>query len=65
MMAKMFGMEILSLYKLVIVMLLVPCILVNGLRFRLSHPLWAMVALLVITFGSSIWYAGNDLIHCS
>lgn len=52
---SMFGMEILSLYKLVIVMLLVPCILVNGLRFRLSHPLWAMVALLVITFGSSIW----------
>lgn len=52
---SMFGMEILSLYKMVIVLLLVPCILVNGLRFRLSHPLWAMVGLLVITFGASIW----------
>ncbi|ASA26023.1 O-antigen ligase family protein [Paenibacillus donghaensis] len=52
---SLFGVEILSLYKLVIVMLLVPCILVNGVRFRLSHPLWAMVALLFITFGLSIW----------
>ncbi len=52
---SMFGVEILSLYKLVILMLLVPCILVNGLKFRLSQPLWAMVGLLFITFGSSIW----------
>ncbi len=52
---SLFGMEILSLYKLAIVMLLVPCILVYGLRFRLSYPLWAMVALLFITFGASIW----------
>ena len=49
------GMEILSLYKLAIVMLLVPCILVYGLRMNLSYPLWAMVALLIITFGASIW----------
>lgn len=52
---SMFGMEILSLYKMIIVLLLVPCILIYGLRFRLSHPIWAMVALLIITFGSSIW----------
>ncbi|OKP81971.1 polysaccharide polymerase [Paenibacillus helianthi] len=52
---SMFGVEILSLYKLVILMLLVPCILVNGLKFRLSPPLWAMVGLLFITFGTSIW----------
>jgi len=52
---SMFGMEILSLYKLAILGLLVPCILVNGLRFRLSHPLWVMVALVFITFGFSIW----------
>ncbi|OKP97091.1 O-antigen ligase [Paenibacillus sp. P46E] len=52
---SMFGIEILSLYKLVILVLLVPCILVNGLKFRLSPPLWAMVGLLFITFGTSIW----------
>ncbi|WP_340021542.1 O-antigen ligase family protein [Paenibacillus sp. FSL K6-1096] len=52
---SMFGIEILSLYKLVILMLLVPCILVNGLRFRLSPPLWAMLALVFITFTFSIW----------
>jgi hypothetical protein len=37
---SMFGVEILSLYKLVILMLLVPCILVNGLKFRLCGPWW-------------------------
>ncbi len=52
---SMFGFEILSLYKLVILMLLVPCILVNGLRFKLSPPLWAMFILVIITFGFSIW----------
>jgi O-antigen ligase len=51
----MFGIEILSLYKLVILMLLVPCILVNGLRFKLSPPLWAMLALILLTFSFSIW----------
>ncbi|MBY3622783.1 O-antigen ligase family protein [Acinetobacter sp. CUI P1] len=52
---SLFGMEILSLYKLAIIALLVPCMLVNGLRFRLSHPIWAMVILLIITFTTSIW----------
>lgn len=52
---SMFGVEILSLYKLAIVALLVPCILVNGLRLRLSHPIWAMAALVFITFAFSIW----------
>lgn len=52
---NLFGIEILSLYKLVILMLLVPCILVNGMRLKLSAPLWAMVALLLITFGFSNW----------
>lgn len=52
---SMFGVEILSLYKLVILVLLVPCILVNGLKFRLSQPLWAMLALVFITFTFSIW----------
>ncbi|MEK3902530.1 O-antigen ligase family protein [Paenibacillus sp. FSL R7-0179] len=52
---SMFGIEILSLYKLVILMLLVPCILVNGLRFKLSSPLWAMLALILLTFSFSIW----------
>lgn len=52
---SLFGMEILSLYKLAIVGLLVPCILVNGLRFKLSYPLWVMVVLVFITFGFSSW----------
>jgi teichuronic acid biosynthesis protein TuaE len=52
---SLFGIEILSLYKMAIIALLVPCMLVNGLRFRLSHPIWAMVMLLFITFGASIW----------
>ncbi|MEK5034496.1 O-antigen ligase family protein [Paenibacillus sp. FSL R7-0302] len=52
---SMFGIEILSLYKLVILMLLVPCILVNGLRFKLSPPLWAMLVLILLTFSFSIW----------
>jgi O-antigen ligase len=52
---SMFGIEILSLYKLMILMLLVPCILVNGLKFKLSPPLWAMLAMVIITFGFSIW----------
>ncbi|MFC3748860.1 O-antigen ligase family protein [Paenibacillus sp. GCM10012306] len=52
---SLFGIEILSLYKLAILALLVPCILVNGLRFKLSQPLWALLALVFITFGFSIW----------
>ncbi|OBZ08858.1 polysaccharide polymerase [Bacillus sp. FJAT-27264] len=52
---SLFGIEILSLYKLAILALLIPCILVNGLRFKLSQPLWALLALVFITFGFSIW----------
>ncbi|UQZ35044.1 polysaccharide polymerase [Paenibacillus sp. PK3_47] len=52
---SMFGIEILSLYKLMILMLLVPCILVNGLKFKLSPPIWAMAALFFITFAFSSW----------
>ncbi|MFE4713085.1 O-antigen ligase family protein [Paenibacillus sp. NPDC056722] len=52
---SLFGIEILSLYKLAILALLVPCILVNGLRFKLSQPLWALLVLVFITFGFSIW----------
>lgn len=52
---SMFGLEVLSFYKLAIIGLLVPCILVNGLRFKLSHPIWAMAALVLITFGFSVW----------
>ncbi|KAA9004680.1 O-antigen ligase family protein [Paenibacillus spiritus] len=53
-----FGIEILSLYKLAVLMLLVPCILVNGVRLRLSPPVWAMAAMLIITFGWSDWLPG-------
>lgn len=61
---SMFGVEILSLYKLVILMLLVPCILVNGLKFRLSPP--------VGDAGAGLHHlhllhlaAGDELIDCS
>ncbi|AIQ62675.1 polysaccharide polymerase [Paenibacillus stellifer] len=50
-----FGIEILSLYKLGMLILLIPCILVNGLRFKLSYPLWALVAMTFMTFSFSIW----------
>ncbi|WP_235950217.1 O-antigen ligase family protein [Paenibacillus apii] len=52
---SLFGMEILSLYKLAMLALLVPCILVNGLRFKLSYPLWALAAIVFMTFTVSIW----------
>lgn len=52
---SLFGMEILSLYKLAIVGLLVPCILVNGLRFKLSYPIWVMAFMVFLTFSFSIW----------
>lgn len=52
---SLFGIEILSLYKLAMLAMLVPGMLVYGLRFKLSPPLWAMAALLLISFGGSVW----------
>lgn len=52
---SLFGVEILSFYKLVILALLLPCMLVNGLRFKLSPPIWALAAMVFITFGFSVW----------
>ncbi|WP_235332195.1 hypothetical protein [Paenibacillus terrae] len=50
-----FGIEILSLYKLGILALLVPCMLVYGIRLKFSYPIWALVIMLGITFGFSAW----------
>lgn len=50
-----FGIEILSLYKLGILALLVPCMLVYGIRLKFSYPVWALVIMLGITFGFSAW----------
>ncbi|MFB5763518.1 O-antigen ligase family protein [Paenibacillus medicaginis] len=50
-----FGVEILSLYKLGILALLVPCMLVYGIRLKFSYPIFALIAMLGITFTSSVW----------
>ncbi|MNW31197.1 O-Antigen ligase [compost metagenome] len=50
-----FGFEVLSLYKLGILALLVPCMLVNGIRLKFSYPIWALAAMLGITFTFSVW----------
>jgi teichuronic acid biosynthesis protein TuaE len=50
-----FGIEILSLYKLGILALLAPCILIYGISLRFVYPLLALVAMLFITFCFSTW----------
>ncbi|MFB5674302.1 O-antigen ligase family protein [Paenibacillus terreus] len=50
-----FGVEILSLYKLGILALLVPCMLVYGIRLKFSYPIFALIAMLGITFTVSVW----------
>ncbi|WP_261807789.1 hypothetical protein [Paenibacillus sp. N3.4] len=44
------GMEILSLYKLGILILLIPCMLQNGLRVKLIYPIAAFAVMLFLTF---------------
>lgn len=52
---SLFGVELLSLYKLGILLLLVPCMLVFGIRLKFSYPIWALVIMLGISFGFSVW----------
>ncbi|ANS73295.1 polysaccharide polymerase [Paenibacillus yonginensis] len=52
---SLFGIEILSLYKLAILALLVPCILIYGISLKFIYPVLALFALLVITFFFSTW----------
>lgn len=52
---SLFGIEILSLYKLAILALLVPCILVYGISLKFVYPLLAMCAMLFITLFFSDW----------
>lgn len=50
------GVEILALYKLGILLLLVPCMAKNGMRLKLAHPLVALSAMLAITFAFADWH---------
>ncbi|QGQ97227.1 O-antigen ligase domain-containing protein [Paenibacillus psychroresistens] len=50
-----FGIEILSLYKLCILLLLVPSMLVNGIRFKFGYPIAALLVMVFITFCFSNW----------
>ncbi|WP_238996581.1 O-antigen ligase family protein [Paenibacillus pinistramenti] len=50
-----FGIEILSLYKLGILALLAPCILIYGISTKFVYPVLALIGLLVITFFFSTW----------
>jgi teichuronic acid biosynthesis protein TuaE len=52
---SLFGIEILSMYKLCILLLLVPSMLVNGIRFKFSYPIAALLVMLFITFCFSSW----------
>ncbi|WP_223066910.1 O-antigen ligase family protein [Paenibacillus caui] len=50
-----FGIEILSLYKLGILLLLVPCFLVYGISLKFAYPVLALCAMVFITFFVSDW----------
>ncbi|NHN29937.1 O-antigen ligase family protein [Paenibacillus agricola] len=51
-----FGIEIISLYKLGILVLLIPCMLQNGIRLKLVYPILALAAMLFITIFFSDWH---------
>ncbi|UKS29211.1 O-antigen ligase family protein [Paenibacillus sp. HWE-109] len=50
------GLEIISLYKLGILILLVPCMLQNGLRLKFMYPIAAFMLMLFLTFFFSDWH---------
>jgi teichuronic acid biosynthesis protein TuaE len=50
------GLEILSIYKLGILILLVPSMLQNGLRLKFIYPIIAIAGMLFITFFFSEWH---------
>lgn len=52
---NLFGIETLSLYKLCILLLLVPSMLVNGIRFKFGYPIAALLVMVFITFCFSNW----------
>ncbi|WP_135556621.1 O-antigen ligase family protein [Paenibacillus cymbidii] len=54
--ANVLGIELLSVYKLGILVLLIPCMLQYGLRFKLGYPLAALLAMLLMTFTVSDWF---------
>ncbi|NQX67680.1 O-antigen ligase family protein [Paenibacillus alba] len=50
------GIEIISLYKLGILILLIPCMLQNGLRLKFVYPIAAFMIMLFLTFFFSDWH---------
>lgn len=48
--ADVFGIEIISLYKLGILVLLIPCMLQNGIRLKFVYPILTFAAMLFLTF---------------
>lgn len=55
------GMELLAVYKLGILMLLAPCMLLYGLRLRFGYPILAFLVMLIITIGFSAWLPGYGI----
>jgi len=53
---KQLDFDVLPLYKLGVLLLIVPCILVRGLRTTLVFPLAALAGLLFLTFFMSDWH---------
>ncbi|MGO4274605.1 O-antigen ligase family protein, partial [Paenibacillus sp. TAF58] len=54
--ANMPGLEIISLYKLGILLLLVPSMLQNGLRWKFIYPIAAIASMLFLTIFFSDWH---------
>ncbi len=54
--ADVFGIEMISLYKLGILVLLIPCMLQNGIRLRFVYPILAFAAMLFLTLFFSEWH---------
>lgn len=50
------GIEMLSLYKLAILIALVPCMMRSGLRMKFAYPIAALIAMLFLTFFFSAWH---------
>ncbi|MNI07858.1 O-Antigen ligase [compost metagenome] len=50
------GIEIISLYKLGILLMLIPCMVNHGIRMKFAYPIAALTAMLFLTFFFSEWH---------
>jgi hypothetical protein len=55
------GMELLSVYKMGMLLLLAPCMLLYGLRLKFGSPILALLVMLMITFSFSNWLPGYGM----